>query len=157
MPSGRYCAACGEMDYSDMGDRPCACSLMAEQLQQPPGPTVEDECAAHGHAYHGDDGAPPRRCWCGQREYPAGGPVTAKTAGSNGEALAPSDSDVHVDRCHDCWGWFPRPEFTETPEAALLTRLGIRVTNGRHASSCRGVCRVPNCESHGADKGATDA
>ena len=45
---------------------------------QPPQPTVEDYCAAGQHAYAGDDGAQEHggrgRCYCGQREYPWGGP-----------------------------------------------------------------------------------
>lgn len=42
--------------------------------QQPPEPTDEELCEAHGgHAYHGDDDAG-GRCYCGKVRYPRGGP-----------------------------------------------------------------------------------
>jgi hypothetical protein len=56
-------------------DGPCS-------LPQQPAPTVEDYCAANGHAYDGDDwtvelgsdvGVPVGRCYCGQRLYEPGG------------------------------------------------------------------------------------
>lgn len=90
MSRGRYCGACGEMDYSEWGDVPCACSLMAEQAA--PQPTVEDYCAAYDHAYYGDDGPPPHgigRCYCGERSYPFGGPPSTTTT-APGVTPAPS-------------------------------------------------------------------
>lgn len=48
-------------------------------LYQPaPGPpewTIEDECAAHDHAYYGDH-EDRGRCYCGEVMYPLGGPHT---------------------------------------------------------------------------------
>lgn len=36
-------------------------------------PTVEEQCAARGHEYEGDD-CGVGRCYCGEVTYPAGGP-----------------------------------------------------------------------------------
>jgi hypothetical protein len=59
-----------------LGDHPCGCEMYAPREQQP-GPTVEDYCAAGGHAYAGDEpGAPAgqeARCYCGAVRGPAGG------------------------------------------------------------------------------------
>lgn len=55
----------------------------------PPEPTVEEYCAAGGHAYAGDDGPPPDgrgRCYCGQMDYPLGGPPPPP-----GDGLPPVD------------------------------------------------------------------
>ena len=50
--------------------------------EREPAPTVDDMCAAGGHAYAGDDVAehptgshPVGRCYCGAVTYPPGGPV----------------------------------------------------------------------------------
>jgi hypothetical protein len=42
-----------------------------------PEPTVEDYCGSGGHGYAGDD-LGVGRCYCGQREYPLGGPSQVK-------------------------------------------------------------------------------
>ena len=46
-------------------DGPCSFDV-----EQEPGPTVEDYCAEGGHAYAGDD-AGRGRCYCGARTFPA--------------------------------------------------------------------------------------
>lgn len=100
------CPLCGEMDYSDMGDMPCLCRRAwpaGVELEQ----TVEEYCAAHDHAYYGDDGPPPHgvgRCYCGVRSYPPGGPVEGATLGRMDEGLtgvmrAPED---------DLWCFHPQ-------------------------------------------------
>lgn len=69
----------GTCDHAD-----CAAWPYDNEPRQ--GPTVEDECESHGHAYYGDDGAPPNgrgRCYCGARIYPAGGPVAAPQSGED--------------------------------------------------------------------------
>ena len=68
--NGRYCNACGEMDYSEWGDMPCACGRGPEQPQ----PSADEECDGRGHPYYGDDGEM-GRCWCGSQTYPVGGPA----------------------------------------------------------------------------------
>lgn len=69
-------AACGcEVDGGGgliMHEPWCPESFSPEQ----PAPTAEDYCASEGHVYHSDDSPVSGRCYCGQREYPAGGDIT---------------------------------------------------------------------------------
>lgn len=47
--------------------------IRARMGEPQPEPTVEEICAAYGHAYEGDDSGR-GRCYCGEQSYPEGGP-----------------------------------------------------------------------------------
>lgn len=91
--SGVRCPACGEMDYSAWGDRPCLCSSGPVAPQ----PTAEDYCAGEGHLYHGDEadcedgrlhnGKPCEcgRCYCGFKRYQRGGGPVVEPCPAGGE------------------------------------------------------------------------
>ena len=70
--SHNRCPVCGEDDWSDYGDMPCACYCGPTGPEpQMPEPTIEELCGPE-HPYCGDDGDH-GRCYCGAQRYPKGG------------------------------------------------------------------------------------
>lgn len=67
------CYIAGRCDHPECGAYPFP-------LQRQPAPTEAEYCASTGHPYHGDH-EDRGRCYCGQMEYPLGGPVMPDRAG----------------------------------------------------------------------------